>query len=55
MTGASTIRWWRGAAAVVVAAHGALHVMGFLLLWRITDVGEFTYDVATGWKSPSGS
>jgi hypothetical protein len=33
--------------AFVVGLHGVIHVVGFLLLWELAEVGEFTYDMAT--------
>lgn len=37
----------RTVAGVVLALHGAIHVIGFVLLWRIAELGDFTYDTAT--------
>jgi hypothetical protein len=31
----------------LLALHGMIHTIGFLVLWRITEIGEFTYDTAT--------
>jgi len=27
--------------------HAVIHLVGFLLLWKLAEVGEFTYDTAT--------
>lgn len=35
------------AAGVVLVPHAAIHVVGFLLLWHITELGDFTYAMAT--------
>lgn len=40
-------RWGRRLGVGVVVLHGVVHVAGFLLLWQIAEVGEFTYDMAT--------
>lgn len=39
--GASVVARW--SAAVLLAAHGAIHGMGFVLLWRLTEPGELRY------------
>lgn len=39
--------WLRFVGAAVVAMHAAIHVVGFLLLWEIAEVGEFNYETAT--------
>jgi drug/metabolite transporter (DMT)-like permease len=39
--GSSVVARW--SAAVLLAAHGAIHGMGFLLLWRLTEPGELRY------------
>lgn len=39
--------WLRIGGALVVASHAAIHIVGFLRLWRIAEPGEFTYDTAT--------
>ncbi|MFF5213579.1 hypothetical protein [Streptosporangium sp. NPDC000396] len=35
--------WLRIAGGVVLFGHGVVHMAGFLLLWKITEVGELTY------------
>lgn len=37
----------RLAGGAVLVLHGLIHTIGFLLLWRIGELGEFTYDMAT--------
>lgn len=37
----------RIAGGVVLVLHGLIHIVGFLLLWRIAELGDFTYDMAT--------
>lgn len=39
--GAPMVARW--SAAVLLAAHGAIHGMGFVLLWRLTEPGELRY------------
>ncbi len=39
--GAAIVARW--SAVVVLAAHGAIHAMGFALLWRLTESGELRY------------
>ncbi|MFC3984516.1 hypothetical protein [Streptosporangium jomthongense] len=35
--------WLRIGGGAVLFVHGVIHIAGFLLLWRITEVGELTY------------
>jgi hypothetical protein len=39
--GAAVVARW--SAVVLLAAHGAIHAMGFALLWRLTEPGELRY------------
>ena len=39
--------WLRVAGGALLVLHGVIHTVGFLLLWRIAELGEFTYDMAT--------
>ena len=43
------LRWARLAviaAAVVIAAHGLIHLMGVALLWKLGEVGQLRYAIA---------
>jgi hypothetical protein len=41
------------AAAVVIAAHGLIHLMGVALLWKLGEVGQLRY--ATAVPAPGGA
>ena len=43
------LRWARlavFAAAVLIAAHGLIHLMGVALLWKLGQVGQLRYAIA---------
>lgn len=40
---AGTATWLRAVVAVVMGAHGLVHLMGVALAWRLAEPGELTY------------
>ena len=55
-TGSDHLRWARLAviaAAVVIAVHGLIHLMGVALLWKLGEVGQLRY--ATAVPAPGGT